>query len=439
MNILNRGRFWALLFLLTVVVLLTAGYHWLLANLDDPRVKGMVNSYLREHRGVEIDYDRLELSPLGGRLVVEGLRVLSPPPYREYAPLFLDLERLTARWSPRSLLRQEILIQEVQVTGLALHWVQGADGQTTLDFFRTEEAPSEPVPLSHTLQMAELPRALRVESFTLSGLLLTWSEIDDNGAVLYQGGLDGLETAAQLGITPGAVAARLEFHSPHRTEGTRVTYREPAWGKPQEADLHLGLRFQMAESRTVDAAVEIDLLRQSFEEAFTKTGRVFEMEAAAIFDAQAQASRFALQRLVLLDDVARASFSAVLADTSSIPVLESGVGSFHLDPLLAVWPGLMADVEGEKVHLDYHIYTEPADGRLVPKLKISGEVGRLIIGRGDQAAEVQGLSLHGEGAAMSPDCAAFSFHLPVDSIRIRDGDRHQARLTGVNIASMQPS
>ena len=148
MSTLDRERFWALLHLLVMAMLLAADYYWLLANLNDPRVKGMVNSCLRDE-GPRLIMAGWSCRPWGGPSNWRLAGFITSALPRICTAISLDLNWLTVRWSSGSLLRQEILIQEVQLTGLVLHWVQAL-----------------PVPLSHTFQMADLPRGtLRVKSF----------------------------------------------------------------------------------------------------------------------------------------------------------------------------------------------------------------------------------------------------------------------------------
>lgn len=256
-----------LLALAALLLLLIAGLAWLVATFDANRYKGVAIDWMREQRQRTLAIGDVQLRVFP-RLQVE-LRDVSLSEVLTTAqqpqqpqPRFATLAsaRLAVQWLP--LLRQQLVVDEVQAQGVSLRYARDAQGRANIDDLLRPAAPPQP---------AEPPggRALR---FDIGAIRLEQVsvDIDDRTARLRgQARLDRLTTGrlAPGQPTPVALLAQAQFS-------------EPAVQAQVEAAMRLRLDLGDAAQPTLQVLAE--------EPALT-----FSLRAGAL---QLQDSKLALQR-----------------------------------------------------------------------------------------------------------------------------------------------
>lgn len=420
---MTRYRSWLLWLALPVslLALLALGITFLLANLDHPHFKAWLNRQLALPHGIAIDYRYVDLAPLGGRLQIDGLQISAPEIHRRHTPRLLELERLSAHWSYRSLLSRKFTLREFKIDTLAIHTVVQEEGLSTLDLFR-DDAPDDPEqPLSHALQLADLPMAVLVEHARFSGLSVSQTELDHRGDFIGRQRLDGIDINATAGLIPGDVSARVQIHSAERTEGLQLSDYQAETQQTRGMDLAFASNLTIDASRDLRLRVQSDLLRQTFDSGLAVGGSIIDIDAQALFDIEARDTKLNLTKLQLLDAAAHAELVANWPDDAPLPLLQTGSGSLHVDPLLAAWPALSPNIGVESMRLNYRIEGIAGKDQSV-KLSLDGEAESLNSHRNGQELDLKNLSLQLNGTIDWPERADFKLSLPVGKVSYREAD-----------------
>ncbi|BDI07074.1 AsmA family protein [Sphaerotilus microaerophilus] len=259
-----------LLALAALLLVLVAALAWLVATFDANRYKGVAVDWMLAHhqRTLAIGDVQLRVFP---RLQVElrdvSLSEVMPPPQQPQQPqqppqrfATLASARLAVQWLP--LLRQQLVVDEVQAQGLSMRYARDAQGRSNLDDLLRPAAPPQP---------AEPPggRALR---FDIGAIRLEQVsvDLDDRQARLRgQARLERLTTGrlAPGQPTPVNLVAQAQFS-------------EPAVQAQVEAAMRLRLDFGDAAQPTLQVLAEAPVI-------------TFSLRAGAL---QLQDSRLGLQR-----------------------------------------------------------------------------------------------------------------------------------------------
>jgi len=256
-----------LLALAALLLALVAALAWLVATFDANRYKGVAIDWMREQRQRTLAIGDVQLRVFP-RLQVE-LRDVSLSEVLTTAqqplqpqPRFATLAsaKLAVQWLP--LLRQQLVVDEVQAQGVSLRYARDAQGHANIDDLLRPAAPPQP---------AEPPGG-RVLRFDIGAIRLEQVsvDIDDRTARLRgQARLDRLTTGR---LTPGQptpvnLVAQAQFS-------------EPAVQAQVEAAMRLRLDFGDAAQPTLQVLAEAPAI-------------TFSLRAGAL---QLQDSKLALQR-----------------------------------------------------------------------------------------------------------------------------------------------
>ncbi|MGD7034271.1 hypothetical protein [Methylotuvimicrobium buryatense] len=427
MTLFRSWLFWLALpaSLLAVFML---GITLLLANLDRPSFKTWLNRQLALPHGIAIDYRNMDLAPLSGRLQIDGLKISAPEIHRRHTPLLLDLGRLSAHWSYRSLLSRKFTLREFKIDELAIHTVLQEEGLSTLDLFRDDAPDDDPEqPLSHTLQLADLPMAVLVEHARFNSLSLSQTELDSRGDLIGRQRLDGIDINATAYLIPGDVSARIQIDSAERSEGLQLSDYQTETQQTRSMDLGFASNLTIDASRNVRLSVQSNLLRQTFDSGLAIGGSIIDIDAQALFDNEAHDTKLNLTKLQLLDTAAQAELIANWPDNAPLPLLQTGSGSIHVDPLLAAWPALIPDTDVESMRLNYRIESIAGNDQAI-KLSVDGEAESIKSDQNGQKLDLKNLSLQLNGAIDWPERADFQLSIPIGKVSYLDAAASELEL-----------
>jgi hypothetical protein len=392
---------------LLVVLALALGPLWLESGSGQRWIQGAA-----AEEGVALDYDRLAVRPLSGRIELEGLRLAMPEPHAHVAGEWLTLGRLEILWSPYALLGGRLHLQRILLEGIRVHVVVDEDGQDSFSLFlrglpedpELDEDP--PVPLSHTLADLDMPLPIVLDELTIRDVQARLTELLGPGRT-RRSTLDGLELTAWLRLD-GPLEAEVVEGSTERAEGTRLTVVDSDGDgeRMREIDLHLSNRITVRDGRTVTHGATADVLRQTFDPDVDLTGRVLSAETVVRFVPEQDTTRFELSRFALLDDVATATLALEVRDAEVLPRLEAGDATLLLDPLVALIPERFGTFVSEGARFDVQVLppeaTDAAAGHA--RVQVRGRAERL-------GADMEGLTAHLASLSLELDADVAPGHL----------------------------
>jgi hypothetical protein len=360
-------------------------------------------------QGVDLAYDELTLRPLSGRLVWENVRLAMPAPHAHVAEHWLTIARVELRWSPGALLAGRLHVQRFGIEGVRAHVVVDEQGEDSFSLFLQglpeDPEPDEdpPVPLSHTLADLEMPLGIVLDDLSIRDVRAQLTQLFE-GNRTRTSVLDGLELSAWLRMDGAPLEAEVVEGSVDRPEGTQlvVTDVDEDGEQVRELDLHLTNRVTVREGRTATHLLTVDVLRQTFDDDVTFTGRLLTAETAAHFLPDEGTTRFELNGFNLLDEVATATLAMALRDSEALPRLEGGRASLRLDPLVRLLPARLGTFESEDVgaEMEVHPAKDAAAGRA--RVGVRGRAGRLSATVDDTTAGLEAATWTLD-AEVSPD------------------------------------
>ncbi|MCK6425815.1 MAG: AsmA family protein [Burkholderiaceae bacterium] len=246
-----------LLVLALLLGLLVAAAVWLIATFDANRYKSLAVDWMQQHRQRQLTLGDVQLSVFP-RLQV-ALRDVTLSEFQQPQQRFASLAeaRLAVQWLP--LLRQQLVVDEVQARGLSLAWRRDAQGRSNLDDLLRPDADARPPETAEAQPLRFDIRALRLEQVQL--------DLDDRLAKLKgQATLAELQTGRLTPGEPTAVqlSAQARFSEPAAQLGLQARTqlkldfgdaRQPAL-KVQAGDLTLQLQGDLPGLRGLDATVQ---------------------------------------------------------------------------------------------------------------------------------------------------------------------------------------
>jgi hypothetical protein len=305
-----RWRKWAgrlllgLIALMALLVVLTVGtVNYLLSSLDQPDLKARLQREVKAASGLEVDWSRLAIAPLGGGLSVDDLVVLSPKPLRTTAAEFLVIKHLGASWDPRRLARGERpFLDSVTIDSIDVSLVDDVQQGTSLALlFPTDPHAPPPKPgpgLSHTLSTLFVGEPFVSRVFVKS-VRASWQKVDGGKVV---------DHATVSGLTLLLHGWKAEL------TGDAMTVE----AKDQRAVLGL-IATADSSAKGADLTLRVLVASQTFEPSL-KLERLVELEAAATFEPSAHLVHVALNKGQLLDDAAIVAGRVELLDDGAVLV-----------------------------------------------------------------------------------------------------------------------
>lgn len=349
----GRGwRFWrwALRAAAVLAAVLVAGVALILGELDHPWIKLRVRAVVRSAAGVDLDYAAVRFHPLSG-LDVEGLRLLSPTPFRGVAPDLARIGHLQIAWSLSSLVGGGPPIQRAAIEDVAVTIVEGEDGQTSIDALSPTSGalPASPPAKKHRPLRELFRTSLPFRELALSKASLILLRLGEAGLVLDRWTLSGLAarletrrdgSASLIEVQAGTPAAPLDLLVVR--EGAAVAYGS--------ARLDLWLRGQASPSGAT-AAFDLRLREQAISPPVPVSEIVY-LQATAAFDEPRTTMEVSVDELRVADKAVTLDGKLSVPDPpgSSFVVREAN-GAVDLDRLLrAIPPGLVPLVARGTVH-----------------------------------------------------------------------------------------
>ncbi|HVW25655.1 MAG TPA: hypothetical protein VHC69_09810 [Polyangiaceae bacterium] len=352
----GRWRRWVLRVLAGLVGLITVAVVAAVLfgrSLDQRWVKRWIQELARTVVGVDVDYRTARLDLLSG-VDIEKLVVRSPSEFRSFAPELVRIERVAARWSPRSLFARRPVIGRVIASRVTLTAVVDEHGRTSLDaLVAPSTSPPKPaLPLSRRasslLGTATSIEALDVDHITLSlirtdhGKVSDRTELEDLAASVTVTSqtprADGVRAVLKL----GSPSNLLELGLTRTREGVSLgRARAKLWGEV------------IATPSVLTAALDLRMLEQTFA-ANVSADHSLHAEATARFDPIARRTEVVLDHTVAGDGAATAQATVVIPDDGR-PVVQSARGDIDLARLLRWLPAGLIPVTVDRARVQYRI------------------------------------------------------------------------------------
>ncbi|MGM0576125.1 MAG: hypothetical protein ACQEXJ_10390 [Myxococcota bacterium] len=429
---------WLGLALLLLLVIAVSGVFWVLGNLDEDPVKGWLRDALRD-AGVEADWEVLEVSLLDGTLHVEDLVVPTPPEYRAHAPHLLRVGTLDARLDPWSALSETIEVARVGVRDVQATIVRDGSGRTSLDALLErlpppEEEP-EPSPPSHTLELEDLGRGLRLDTLEVTGLAYAQIDVRD-GRVAQRVEGRGLGLRGSARVVPGDLRIDLSLSSPDG--GTRITLGDgqPAGEAILDASAHLGI----ADSHRVTLRSDVDVRRQTLVPDLPASFEALRLEAEVGFHPDEGRTRIVLQTVRVLRDMAHLELVVELMEDEIgrvLPVLRSGRGHVRVErtrgggvpAFLAALPDLQ---DLELILAVEEVGLEPA-GLATGEARLTGTLGRGVVEQGPQRVEARDVRLEADLAMPTAKAVSVRGTIRADRVEADGPDGARVEVEGPSV------
>jgi translocation and assembly module TamB len=418
-----RRLWWFLAAAAALILGSAAGYQVLLAQLNQPYFKQTLNSYLSLPNGIALDYRRLDLAPLSGQLQIEGLTISSPAIYRHHAPLLLEMDRLSIRWSTSALLRKEISVKQIDAGSLRLHDVVQEGGPSTWDLFGDHEQPTaEPrEPLSKAAQLDWLPLPVSIHRCSIAGLGWTRTELDAKGDRLRRLELDGLRLLAEGRLLPGDAAAKVTLRSTAEETPTKLTIHDSERHTDSAAELQAVVTFTLSAGRSAEFSAVADLITQTIDPSLALHGRIVDIQGTAEFIPESARTTLTVTRLDLLQGALSATFTAELPDHSAVPKL-LGSGHARFDPLLKLKTGFLPGLDGKGMEVNVRFTTDLGHEQAI-KVEVAGRADEVRWRQPDgPSLAVEQVSLDLRGSIDPNNEADFLLSVPAKQVTYRNHD-----------------
>ena len=342
-----RRSLWAIggLVWLVVVALLI-----MVHELDRPWIKRHVQAIVHDAAGVDVDYRAVAIG-LSSGAVIEGLVVHSPAEVRGLAPDLLVVDRVEARWSPRSLLGGHgPAVERLAVTGVALTVVVDEKGRTSFDALpSTSPSTDTPLPLSHR-PASIFAGAPPVGPVTVDGIALTLVRTEQ-GRAAERTDLRGVSLAVEAMPDPHGWRMAARLGAPAAPLALDVE-RERAGAPAGAARAVLWLTID-ATASSLAGALDVRVLEQTLAPDLRIQDR-FHAEAHVQFDPSAGRTAVSLDHTDVGDGAASLDAALDLPDVGS-PLVRHAQGDLDLARLLQWIPSGLVPVTAERAHIHYAI------------------------------------------------------------------------------------
>ena len=319
----------------------------LVHDLDHPWLKRRVQALARSSAGLDIDYRSVRVALLSGA-VVEGLVVRTPTEFRGLAPDLAVIDRVEARWSPRSLFGHGPRVERLAISDVAVTVVVDEHGRTSFDALSqptssANEAPG--VPLSHQAA-AWLTAPPPVGNVSVDRVTLTWVRAE-RGEVSDHTVVRGVSLT--LAVTPAPAGWRVQAGLGTPATPLALAVERDRRGAPAgaaRASLWLSVD---ATSQALSAILDLRVLEQTFAADFSLDDQLH-AEANVGFDASAGRTTITLDRTDLGEGAATADASIEVPDTGD-PVVHHAHADVDLARLLRWVPAGLVPVTAERARI----------------------------------------------------------------------------------------
>lgn len=391
-------------------------------------------------QGVEVDFGRLEVRPVSGRLLLRDLRVAMPPEHSEVASDLLRIGEVEIVWSPAALFSKRLHLKTVRIDEVSAHSALDREGRSSFELLLPSIPPQDtPVPdretpeLSKTLSELSLPMGFRIDSLSVSNVRLQFSELREGGAKHLS--FDGLDVQGRLRLDGSERQGELVVSSPQRAEGSSIVARttEGDEVRLQEMDLAFAHRLVL-DGGSIGLDSNARFLRQTFDAGLADEGRLLDLRAVVGLLHAQSTTRVEVERLDILDGAATATFALELPDGRFTPRVLHASGALNADPIVRLWPGVLGEIEAEDVSARVHFVPE-SDGEtdFAGRLEVRGRAGRVAIRRGDDLASINAAKLRID-ATFEEGRLGVNLEAPVEKITLQSGvSRIEARSAGVEL------
>ena len=370
---------------------------------------------MARRRGLTVDYERLSLQPVRGRLAIEGIRFAMPEAHEVVGDEWLRIGRLELSWSPWALLGAHLYVRQLEIEGVRLHVVIDDEGRDSISLAfeglagEPDDAPERP--LSQRLSGLELPMGLTLDRLRVYDVRATLSEGLEPGSGRRLVA-DGVELDGSLRLHDAPLQAELRLGSADDRSATRLTILE-ADASASEMDLRWSTRLAVREGSTVELDASAELLRQTLSPSLPSSGPVLDARVTVELLPEEGLVRLELERLHLLDEVTRATVRMTWVDGERIPRFEGGAGSFTVDPLVPLLSDVQRTFVSEGVRGEFRVETDDAPGSA--RLSVRAEIERLGRRTPNGSLSVESASLTAE-AAIADDVLDVALVVPIERL-----------------------
>jgi translocation and assembly module TamB len=319
----------------------------LLHGLDQPWMKRRLQGLVCTSAGVEIDYRTARIDLFRGAQI-EGLVVRSPPEVRPFAPDFVRVGRLDARWSLRSLLSGRALIGRIALSDVKLTVVVDEQGRTSLDAL-FPPAPGPKVPLSRKAALwfgnAPLVDQVDVDRLTLVWVRTARREVFDRTE------LRGLAVAGRAESTAKGWRLAAGLGSSTDPLDLQLT-REQRGAAAAAARASLWVTVD-ASSLAITAVLDLRLIEQTFAPRIS-ADHGLHVEGSVQFDPAAGRTEIGLDHTEAGDGAATARAVIDVSDAGAA-IVRSASGDIDFARLLRWLPPGLVPVTTDRARIRYQI------------------------------------------------------------------------------------